>query len=159
MTAPVAPKGGFFIRSVTRFYACPSVANLKAPTRAEITAGVRLTKIVGISGFSASRSFLPVATLDSDYTGSVAGELTSGDCSLTFQDIRGDNTNRTVLADDVSLVLVKMDYGDIPGERCECWPVTSGGVNQQVDLASYGQYKVDFSTEAPEKNAVIPAAT
>jgi hypothetical protein len=159
MTAP-APSGPFFIRGVTRFYALPKVADLKNPTRAEIAAGVWLKNIVGIGGFSLTRSFLPTPDLDSAFTGNVSGELSAGDCSLTFKDIRGDSTNRDVLDDDTSLVLMKMDYGDIPGDRGECWPVISGGVNQQVDLASYGQYKVDFSVpEPPEKNAVIPART
>lgn len=156
MTAPVGP---YFVRGVTRFVACPVVANLAAPTRAELTAGTALTNIVGIGGFSLTRAFLPTPDLDSAFTGNVAGELTAGDCSLTFKDVRGDTENRDALAEGTSLVLVKMDYGDYPGERCECWPVISGGVNQQVDLASYGQFKVDFSVpEPPQKTAVIPAA-
>lgn len=156
MTAPTGP---YFVRGVTQFIACPTVANLKAPTRAEIAAGTPLKNIVGVGGFNVTRAFVPTPDLDSSFTGNVAGEKTAGDSSLTFKDVRGDTANRDVLAEDTELVLVKMDYGDYPGERCECWPVISGGVNQQVDLSSYGQFQVTFSTpEPPEQNAVIPAA-
>lgn len=156
MTAPVGP---YFVRGVTRFIACPSVANLKAPTRAELDAGTRLTNIVGIGGFQISTAFIPTPDLDSSFTGNVAGERTAGDASLTFKDVRGDTANRDALDEGTNLVLVKLDYGDIPGERCECWPAISAGVNQQIDLSSYGQFQVTFSIpEDPEKNAVVPAA-
>lgn len=153
------PTGPYFVRGVTKFVACPAVANLGAPTRAEINAGTPLTNIVGIGGFNITRSFIPAPDLDSDFTGNVSGERTAGDSSLTFKDVRGDTANRDVLEADTSLVLIKFPYGDYPGERCECWPVISGGVNDQTDMASYGQFQVTFSTpEPPEQNAVIPAA-
>jgi hypothetical protein len=102
---------------------------------------------------------VPTPDLDSSFTGNVAGERSAGDSSLTFKDVRGDTTNRDVLEEGTTLVLVKLPYGDYPGERCECWPAISAGVNDQIDLSSYGQFQVGFSIpEPPEKNAVIPAA-
>jgi hypothetical protein len=155
MTAPTGP---FFRRGVTRFVACPSVLNPAAPTRAEIDAGTVLTNIVGIGGFQVARSFIDTPDLDSDFTGNVAGERKAGDSSLTFKDVRGDTTNRDVLAEGNDLVMIYMPYGDVPGERCETWPVTSSGVNDQIDLSTYAQFMVGFSVpEPPEQNAIIPA--
>lgn len=155
MTAPTGP---FYVRGVTKFIAAPSVANLAAPTRAEINAGVHLTNIVGVSGFQITQSFVDTPDLDSNFTGNVAGEEKPGDSTLTFKDVRGDTTNRDALAKGTSLVIIKMPYGDYAGERCESWPVIVGGVNDQTDMGSYGQFVVSFSIpEPPEQNAVIPA--
>lgn len=160
MTAP-APTGPFFRRGVTKFVACPIVANLAAPTRAEITAGTVLTGITNVSGFSISRSFVDTPDLDDDFTSNIAGERKAGESALTFKDKRAASEEiRDALAEGTTFVMVYMPYGDIPTERCECWPVVSGGVNDQIDLSSFAAFQVGFATpDPPVQNAVIPAVT
>lgn len=148
-----------FRRQTTRFYALPSVsAPETGPTRSEINAGTWLQNIANIGGFSISNS--PVATpdLDSRFTTNVPGEDTAENPSLTFWDDDADTTNRDVLAKDTRVFLVYMPFGDVPGQRCEVWDVTSTGVNDQLDLSSAAQFQVGFSVnEVPNQNAVIPA--
>ena len=151
----------FFRRGVTKFVACPSVANPDAgPTRAELTAGTPLRRIASVGGFSITNS--PVATpdLDSRFTTSVPGEDTAADSFLTFWDDDEESETRDVLAKDTELFLVYMPYGDVPTKRCEVWQVTSTGVNDQIDLSAAGQFQVGFSVnEVPNQQGVIPAAT
>lgn len=158
MTAPTGP---FFRRGVTKFVACPSVANLSAPTRAEITAGTVLTGVTAISGFQITNSPVDTPDLDSRFTSNVPGEDKAGTSSLTFKDKRDAESQaiRTALAKDTQMVIVYMPYGDIAAERCECWPATSTGVNDVVDMTKAAEFLVGFAIpQPPVQNAAIPAA-
>jgi hypothetical protein len=159
MTALTGP---FFRRGVSKFVACPSVADLKHPPRAEITAGTPLTGITAISGFQITNSPVDTPDLDSRFTSNVPGEDKAGNSALTFKDKRNTESAdiRAALAKDTSLVIVYMPYGDIAGQRCESWPATSTGVNDKIDMSAAAEFEVGFATpEPPEQNAVVPAAT
>lgn len=150
----------FFRRGVTVFYACPSVADLAAPARAEITAGTKLTGITAVSGFQITNSPIDTPDLDSRFTSNVAGEDKAGTSSLTFKDKNNAESQgiRDALAKDTSLTVVYMPYGDVPGGRCECWPATSTGVNDVIDMTKNAEFLVGFATpDVPVQNAVIPA--
>lgn len=152
--------GPFFRRGVTKFVACPVVANLAAPTRAEITAGTVLTGVSAISGFQITNTPIDTPDLDSVYTSNVPGEDKAGTSSLTFKDKHNAESAaiRDVLAKGAGLTIIYMPYGDIAGDRCESWPVTSTGVNDVIDLTKNAEFLVGFATpDVPEQNAVIPA--
>src|ERR671926_803362 len=158
MTAPVAT-GPYFRRGTTKFRFAPTIANLKAPTRAEITAGVAMRNITGVSGFAITRSFIGTPTLDSDFTSNIPGERSAGESSLTFRDDRDAATAaiRTALPEGTTGYMIYMPEGDVPGRRCEVWPVTSGGVNDQVSLDGFASFQISFATpNPPEQAAVIP---
>ena len=155
-----AATGPFFRKGVTKFIACPSVANPAAPTRAEITAGTVLTGITAISGFQITNSPVDTGDLDSRFVSNVPGEDKAGSSSLTFKDKRNTESTsiRAALAKDTNLVIIYMPYGDIPTQRCETWPATSTGVNDKIDMSAAASYEVGFSIPSPPtQNAVIPA--
>lgn len=152
--------GPFFRRGVTKFVACPSVADLSAPTRAEITAGTVLTGVTAISGFQITNSPIDTPDLDSPFTSNVPGEDKAGTSSLTFKDKHNAESQgiRDVLAKGTNQTIVYMPYGDIPGDRCECWPTTSTGVNDVIDMTKNAEFLAGFATpDVPNQNAVIPA--
>lgn len=153
-------------RGLSKWIACPSVANPKAPTRAELTAGVDITNsVAGINGFSLTNSPVTTPDLGSRFDKSVAGIDSAGDSSLNMWDeiARGTSTTdaaRVALAKDVQLYMVKLPYGNVAGRRLETWNVTSTGVNDQNDMSSAMQYQIGFSVnEVPEQNGVVPALT
>lgn len=152
--------GTFFRRGVTRFVACPSVANLAAPTRAELTAGTVLLGITAVSGFQITNSPVDTPDLDSTFTSNVPGEDKAGNSALTFKDKRNTESSgiRAALAKGTSLVIVYMPYGDVPTQRCECWPATSTGVNDVIDMTKAGEFMVGFAIPSPPTQVgVIPA--
>lgn len=75
---------------VTDVFFCASIANIAAPTVAEITAGVRLTALVTKDGVNpgATNNRVPNEHLDTSYDGEVMGSH-SGQLSLKFT--RTDN--------------------------------------------------------------------
>ena len=150
----------FYRKGKTKFWVLPAVANPQVgPTRAEWTAGTRLTDIAAVSGFNLNDSTVATPDLDSKFVTSVAGDTTVSDPSITFWDDDEDTTNRDVLAKGTRQFIAYAPYGDVPGKRCELWDITSLGVNDQIDLSAAAQFMVGFSVnEEPVQDAVIPAA-
>lgn len=153
-------------RGLSKWIACPVIANPKMPTRAELTAGVDITNsVAGINGFALTNSPVTTPDLGSRFDKSVAGIDSAGDSSLNMWDeiARGTGTTdaaRAALAKDVQLYMVKLPYGNVAGRRAEVWNVTSTGVNDQNDMSAAMQYQVGFSVnDVPEQNAVVPALT
>ena len=150
-------------RGVEKWYACPLIANMATPSRAEITAGTEITEsIASISGFALTNSPVTTPDLGSRFDKTVAGIDSAGDSSLTMWDEvasgTGSDPARAAMPKDADKVIVRMPYGDTPGLRCEVWRVTVLGNNDQNDMAAAMQYQVGFSIrDVPTQNAVVPA--
>lgn len=149
----------YFVRGKTQFHALPAVANpAVGPTRAEITAGTRLTNIASYTGFKLSNSPVTTPDLDSRFDSTVPGVDSADNPSLTFWDDDADTVIRDVLAKDTQFFIYKMPLGDVPGKRCELWDVTSTGVNDGDDMSAAGQFTVGFSVnDVPNQDAIVPA--
>lgn len=151
----------FFRRGVSAIHFLPAVANLAAPTRAEITAGDDLTAAVAeINGFQLSNSPIPTPNLAEVFTPQIEGEDTVADSSLVFNDDDTDEVIRTALAKGTAGFLLLLPYGDTPTKRAEVWPVTSTGVNDEWSVGNDpARFAVGFAvTATPEQDAVVPAA-
>lgn len=149
-------------RGISRIHFVPIIAAQAAPTRAEIAAGTRLFGIAGIDGLSITDGTIDVPSMDSRTTPKIPGERTLGDASITFNDDTTPPPTRSALARGTSGYLVLMPIGDVATKRCEVWPVTTTGVNDEWDAtgATPAKFKVGFAvTGDPEQNAVIPALT
>ncbi len=158
----------FFIRGKTKVVACPTVANLAAPTRAEINAGTVLNLpgtyvhagLVEMSGFEAASEFIDVPDAATDFTGKIAGRKTAGEPMMRFYEDDASSTIRTALAEGTSGYVIRMPYGDVPTKRCEVYPVTIASVNtsQLTSGNDPATFEVKVAVTAnPSKNAVIPA--
>jgi hypothetical protein len=159
----------YFRRNKEKIVFAPAVANLAAPSRVEISAGTILNQpndtafagIQGMTGFAFSNN--PIATPDagSDFDKQIPGIDTMDNSSMTIYDDDASATKRTALAKGTAGVIIRMPYGDTVGKRCECWPVRSAGVNDDVDIAGSGSaatFVVGFAIEnKPNQNAVVPA--
>lgn len=147
-------------RKGSRVMFLPAIANINAPTRAEITAGVNLTpQIAEIDGFSFSNDPIATPDLGSSFDSTIPGVDTAENPSLTIYDDDASVALRTSLAKDASGFVVLMPYGDVPTKRCEVWPVTSTGVNDEWTVGNEAaRFTVAFAvTSTPSQNAVIPA--
>lgn len=149
----------FFRRGVSKVKFLPSVAG-SSPTRAEITAGVDLSPAVaGINGFQFSNSPITTPDLATNFDSQIVGPDAAGDSSLNFYDDDTATAVRTALSKGTAGFLILFPYGDVPTKRCEKWPVTSTGVNDEWSLdATAAQFQVGFAvTDRPNQSGTTPA--
>lgn len=154
----------FFRRGISKVHFLPAVSDTSAPispTRAEITAGEDLSPFLNeMNGFQLSNSPIPTPVLANRYTTQITGEDTTPDSSITFLDDDTATDVRAALEKDTAGFLVLMPYGDVPTKRCEVWPVTVTGANDQWSTGNDpARFVVGFAvTGVPEQNGVVPAA-
>jgi hypothetical protein len=138
------------------------------PTQAQITAATNLTpQINAIEGFETAVERIPTDDLDTTFVPTITGPRTVGDAAITFLDKKNSagvtgadyDEIRTILTDGVRGTLIIAPYGLTTGERCELWPVESGGPNDQITLGNEpAKFAVAFGiTALPEKYAEIMA--
>jgi hypothetical protein len=138
------------------------------PTQAQIAAATNLTpQINAIEGFETAVERIPTDDLDTTFVPTITGPRTVGDAAITFLDKKNSagvtgadyDEIRTILTDGVRGTLIIAPYGLTTGERCELWPVESGGPNDQITLGNEpAKFAVAFGiTALPEKYAEIMA--
>lgn len=150
----------FFRRGVSKIHFLPAVADLAAPTRAEITAGTSLTPYVNaIQGFQLSNSPIPVRNMEDVFTPQIDGEDTVQDSGFTLNDDTTDDAIRTLLPKGTAGYILLLPYGDVATKRCEVWPVKVTGYNDIWSADNDpAQSAVTFAiTDVPEQDGVIPA--
>lgn len=146
---------------------CPSVANLKAPSRSEIAAGVVVIDpgvvtdeaTVTVSGWQTEAGTITLPSIETRADRTIPGRISPASPSMTFYDSDSVRTKYDALEPDDTGVMVRMPYGDVPTEPCECWPGRINDRNRadpQTGTAS--QFTVTFAVVGPEKDAVVPAA-
>lgn len=151
----------FFRRGVSKIKFVPAVATLAAPSRVEITAGTDLSPYVAeISGFQLTNSPITTPNLADDFTGQISGEDTVSDSSLTLYDDSSSTTVRTAIPKGTAGYLILMPYGDTATKRCEVWPVTVVGFNDEWTTGNdAARSNVGFAVTArPTQAAIVPAA-
>ena len=151
----------FFRRGKSKIVFLPACASLAAPTRLEITAGTQLSAgVADVSGWSLSNSPIPTPDLATIFTSQIQGEDTVPDCTLTFNDDDASTTIRDALEKGTEGFILLLPYGDVATERCEVWPITTTGVNDEWSVGNDpAKFVVGCAiTSTPQQNAVVPAA-
>lgn len=157
----------FFDRKTSKIVFALSVASKAAPTRSEINAGTVLAlpgsaateAISDVGGWVSRNNPITTADLNSDFDKQEPGTFSADGSTLTFySDLTGE-VIRTALAEGTFGYMILMWKGDVAGRKCQVWPVRVAANN---DLPSLGnemhRFEVQFApSDAPEKNAVIPA--
>ena len=149
----------YFRRGKSLMKFLPAIANLNAPTNAEITAGTDLTpSIADIGNFSFSNNPINTPDLATVFVTQIPGEDSADSPTLTFYDDDTATTIRTALAKGAAGYLVLMPYGQVSTKRCEVWPVTSTGVADEWSAGNDpARFAVTFAvTAAPRQSAVLP---
>lgn len=154
---------GFVRRGVTKYRWATAVANVAAPTRAEVDAAVNLGgNLADLTGLTSTRTTVDRPDMDNKFTKKVAGVDEVPDIAFTFQDDNDATTAgiRAALAEGTDGYLLVLTYGDVPTKRMEVWPCQTLAVNDQHTAANEtAKFMVGFApTDTPTKDAVVPAA-
>lgn len=138
----------------------PAVANMAAPTAAEINAGINLTsQISEISGFTFVNEPISTPDLSTAFVSSIPGEDVAEDCQLILYDDDASTANWTALAKGTTGYMVVSPYEKTAASKCRVWKVTSTGPNDQYTLdAEAAKIMVGFSVDIrPNLDSVFPA--
>jgi len=150
----------FINPEVTKTYWIETFADINAPQRAEIDAGVDLTdEIAGMTGFEVRADRVPTPDLGSKKTGRITGRVNPGDAQITFYGDRGTQDIRDVLSRGDRGHIMILDGGDIAGQKARVFAVEVSAITPTTDVAGTesARIMVDFSIEDWAEEVTIPA--
>lgn len=140
----------------------PAVANINAPTRAEITAASPIiAQFRESAGLTSEQNFIETPDYVAAFTPKIPGRQTTGNPTLTFYDLdETTHPTRITMVEGTVGFLMRFPHGDEPGYRMEVWPGQLGAVNDS-DWGTADEpalFSVALApTAAPDKSIVIPA--
>jgi hypothetical protein len=136
----------------------PTIANINAPTVAEINAGIRISQWMtkdGATGFAPETAAAPTSGIEDRFDTAVPGRVSFSGQRLRFRAQSGTDTARTTLYYDQRGNLVRRKSitattTAAAGQKVKVFPVACG---EQVDL--------DYEDNMPERFdvPVFPTAT
>ena len=157
---PLAPALRYFPVGVRKYNWLAAVASKNAPTRAEINAGTDLTaEIAAVNGFEITAPAIDVTAFGDVFAVQVTGLPAASDpCEIIFYASSTSADVRTVLPAGTAGFLLFLPEGDVPGQRCEVWPVTVRSMFiDEAATGAAGQIHVQFvTTSAPAQNVTVP---
>ena len=159
---PITPSTRYSHRGETKIYAVGTIANIQAPTRAELTAGTDLSgQIVGSAGWEITRNQEADPDLGTKFEVQFPTDLSVADSSLTFRASRTGTDARSVLPRDTATNIVILYGGDVAGNKMNVFPMTVRTVSAPVEVtAGRAVLTVSFSPRAePAENITVPAHT
>jgi hypothetical protein len=154
----------FMRKGKTRFYWCPTVANLNAPTVANITAGTRLDpQIAEINGFEFANSPIDVPDMATAFVSKIPGEDTVADSSISFYEDDTTNPIQTALAKGTVghvVIFPRGTAGASPAvsDVTEVWPaIVASSARAYTAGNEAARYTVTFTLTAPPVTGAVAA--
>jgi hypothetical protein len=157
----INPHTRYKARGVTPCYWVPTIANPAAPTRAELDAGINLSKqVMAVDGWAVESKPIETPDLYTDFTGTIPGGTSAEDSSLTMYSDKNGADIRAILPRDTAGNIVWLHGGDVPGNATmDVYPVRVSSLGKTITLDDdASSIKVNFSvSDVPRENLVIPA--
>jgi hypothetical protein len=158
---PINTSTKYKAKGKTKIYWVPTIANVEAPTRVELDAGVDLSpQIMETDGWEVTSESIETPNLADEFTGSIPGSTSADDSSLTmYSDEEGDDV-RQVLPRNTNGYVVILHGGDVAGRpTMDVFPVRVGSLGKPVSLDDdASSITVNFNiTDEPQENLTIPA--
>lgn len=155
----IAAYATFYQPGITRIYLCPAIANINAPTRPELNAGLDVTRqVAGIEGWKVVSETLPRPDMASRFTSKVGSAISADDSSLTIYMARSGVDYRPTLVRGYVGFAVFQDGGEITGQLMDVFPVEITSTPKQRGLGELMTAMIQFSiTSTPAEDVAIPA--
>jgi hypothetical protein len=154
----------YFRRGTSKMYFAPTIADISAPTEAEMLAGTDLSCEVGeIEGFKFSNNPIDVPDFCSEFVSKIPGEDTGDDSSMTFYEDDTSNPIQALLAKGTEAYIVLFPYGisatdPQAGDECEVWPVSVASNTREWSAGNDpARYMVEFTLSAPPDTSAVVA--
>lgn len=160
-TPQITASTRYFDVGTTKVYFVPSIADLDAPTRVEMSAGTDLSReIAEIDGWNVTSNQIQTPDFATRFVSQIAGRIEAADSSLTFYASEDSVDVRNLLPRDTDGFIVWLDGGDVPGNKMDVYPVTVRSVSKMRSAGSEAaRIMIGFSiTREPSEDITVPAA-
>ncbi len=157
---PITPAKRFIRPGITKCYWVVTIANIQAPTRSELNAGLDVSKdIADITGWMVSGAKVDTPDLNSEFVGNIAGLTSADDSSITYYQGEDGVDVRSAMPRGTLANVVWLDGGDIPGRLMDVFPVQVLAVGKERQIgATPARLPIQYAiTSEPAENVVIPA--
>ncbi|MEU1736459.1 hypothetical protein [Streptosporangium sp. NPDC020145] len=156
---PIAKVTRYWPKGTLKWYWVPTIADITAPTRAELDAGVDLSReVAAYEGWTTSSNFENAPDVNSRFVSKVAGDIEAEDSSLTmYADPSGDDA-RTLMSRGTEGNVVRFGGGDVPGRKMDVFPVEVGAVSKPFEMDAVPVCQFQFAiTAEPAEDVTVPA--
>jgi hypothetical protein len=136
----------------------PSIASgTLLPTAAEVTAGTDLSHFAEINGFTVKGSNVQTPDMATEFTGTIPGETTADDSSITFYEDDTDHDIEDVLERGVEGFIAIYRKGYATGKIVDVFPVRVSSRYPMVTAANEpAKFQVDMSiTDTPAQDLTM----
>jgi hypothetical protein len=156
---PISPSTRYYPPGTRQVYWVPAIADISAPTRAELDSGTDLTgEISAMAGFAVSSATVSVPDLGTRFAPDIPGQITAQSSSITMYASEDSRDVRELLPRDTAGFVAVLWEGDTAGRLMDVFPVTVTSSPKDVTTTNAGTLTVDFAvTAVPIENVVIPA--
>lgn len=155
----IAAYQAYYQPGVTKVYVITTMANYKAPTRAELDAGLDVTRQVrAIEGFQIAADQIERPDMASLFTSKIGGRTAADDSSLAIYAAKNGADARTTLTFGYTGFIVMLDGGDVSGYKMDVYPVLVIAKPKQRGDSDPLNLMYQFSiTQEPAEDVTIPA--
>lgn len=150
---------GFYTPGTTKVYICPAFTNYLSPTRAELDAGLDVTRQVReINDFSYEADVIDRPDMENTYTPTIGGRTKSSNPSLVIYAAKNGIDARQTLVFGYSGFVVLLDGGDVAGYKMDVWPVGVIAKPKQRGDSDPLNIMYQFNIpQAPAEDVTIPS--
>jgi hypothetical protein len=145
----------FMRKGKSKIFWVLTIANLSAPTAAEVNAGTRIdTELAEINGFTFANSPIDVPDMSTAFVSKIPGEDTVTDSNMTFYEQSTTNPISTALAKGATgnvVIFYNGTAGALPAaaDKCEVWPAIVASNARMYTVANEAaKYQVVFTNTA-----------
>lgn len=156
----ISAYASFYQVGVTKVYIVDTMTDYTAPTRAELNAGLDVTRQVrAIDGWMVESEQIERPDFSSRFISKIGGRTNAADSSLTIYAAQNGSDARTTLTDGYTGYIVFLDGGDTEAYKMDVYPVLVVGRPKQRSDSDPFSIQYQFSiTQPPAENVAIPAA-
>lgn len=146
---------------LTKVYYLPSIASTSfIPTRTELNAGTDLSpEMADWSGWMVTGVQIATPDLSSVFESQISGRVSAAKSNITFYASKSGVDVRALLPRTTTGFIVWMDGGDIPGDKCEVYPITvmANGIDRDNKMTLADRIVIEFAiTRQPAQAVAIP---
>ena len=156
---PITPSTRYIPPGTTQYYWVPSIANIQAPSRAELDAGTDLTgEVADVAGFSQASDQVDTPDLKTRFVPKIPGRINAADSSLTLYASADSNDARSLMPIDAVGNIVVFGEGDTPALKMDVYPVKVSSPEKQRAVEDPSKIMFAYSvTAAPAENITVPS--